>query len=71
MGSTADWLDLSNSTQTVFSERHQACSMTRWSFNNVILTCDVSPSVTVNSSTNNFTFNQTSPAQRQRQFHGR
>ena len=64
MGSTADWLDLSNSTQTVFSNYDQVLfDDTVGVSNNVILNGTVSPSaITVNSSTNNFTFNQgTSP----------
>lgn len=59
-GTTADWLNLSNSTQTVFSTFDQVLfDDTVGVSNNVILNGTVSPSlITVNSSTNNFTFSQ-------------
>ena len=61
---TADWFNLSNSTQTVFSNYDQVLfDDTVGVSNNVIINGTVSPSaINVNSSTNNFTFNQgTSP----------
>jgi hypothetical protein len=63
-GITADWLNLSNSTMTVFSNYDQVLfDDTVGVSNNVIINGTVSPSaINVNSSTNNFTFNQgTSP----------
>jgi hypothetical protein len=63
-GTSADWLNLSNSTQTVFSNYDQVLfDDTVGVSNNVIINGTVSPSaINVNSSTNNFTFAQgTSP----------
>jgi fibronectin-binding autotransporter adhesin len=63
-GTSADWLNLSNSTQTVFNTNDRVLfDDTVGVSNNVIINGTVSPSViTVNSSTNNFTFAQgTSP----------
>lgn len=56
-GTTADWLNLSNSTQTVFSPFDQVLfDDTIGVSNNVTVGGTVSPSlITVNSSTNNFT----------------
>jgi hypothetical protein len=57
---SADWLNLSNSTQTVFSNFDQVLfDDTVGVSNNVIINGTVSPSlITVNSSTNNFSFTQ-------------
>jgi fibronectin-binding autotransporter adhesin len=63
-GISADWLNLSNSAQTVFNANDQVLfDDTVGVSNNVIINGTVSPStLTVNSSVNNFTFNQgTSP----------
>ena len=63
-GTSADWLNLSNSTQTVFSNYDQVLfDDTVGVSNNVTINGTVAPSlITVNSSTNNFTFAQgTSP----------
>jgi hypothetical protein len=63
-GTSADWLNLSNSTQTVFTNFDQVSfDDTVGVSNNVIINGTVSPSaINVNSSTNNFTFAQgTSP----------
>ena len=59
-GSTADWLNVSNSTQTVFNTFDQVLfDDTVGVSNNVIINGTVSPSlITVNSSANNFTFSQ-------------
>ncbi|HXI70984.1 MAG TPA: LamG-like jellyroll fold domain-containing protein [Verrucomicrobiae bacterium] len=56
-GSTADWLNLSNSTQTVFSNFDQVLfDDTVGVSNNVTVSGTVSPSlITVNSSVNNYT----------------
>lgn len=62
---TANWLNLSNSTQTAFSPFDQVLfDDTVGVSNNVTINGTVSPSlITVNSSTNNFTFAQgSSPA---------
>ena len=63
-GTSADWLDLNNSVQTVFNANDQVLfDDTVGVSNNVTINGTVSPStLTVNSSVNNFTFNQgTSP----------
>jgi hypothetical protein len=63
-GTSADWLNFSNSTQTVFSNYDQVSfDDTVGVSNNVIINGTVSPSaINVNSSANNFTFAQgTSP----------
>src|SRR6266705_7207160 len=59
-GATADWLNLNTSAQTVFSNFDQVLfDDTVGVSNNVIVNGTVSPSlITVNSSTNNFTFAQ-------------
>jgi fibronectin-binding autotransporter adhesin len=59
-GSSANWLNLSNSTQTVFNTFDQVLfDDTVGVSNNVTINGTVSPSlITVNSTNNNFTFNR-------------